>query len=131
MSGFVGEEKACSARIGAEACANCVLVITDPSGRNFTGRTDAEGNFDLPLTMEGIYTVTLIRDGKTLRTLEVHSLAAAPTGPDEKPIADGGGAAPSALIIIALLMAIMAFFYFRRKKKAQGEGEPAQGQKSR
>jgi parallel beta-helix repeat protein len=131
MSGLVGEDKVCVAKIGSEACANCGLIITDPAGRNFTGRTDAEGNFALPLTMEGIYTVTLTKDGKAVRTLQVQSLAASTQAGGEKPVADADGAAPSALIIIALLMAILAFFYFRRKKKPQGEGEPAQAQKMR
>ncbi len=41
-TGIVGDNKTCQASENEQPCANCDYIVTDPAGRNFTGRTDAE-----------------------------------------------------------------------------------------
>jgi hypothetical protein len=117
---IVGDNKSCTATENTGACTNCDYRITAPDGRNFTGRTDELGNFDLPLSMEGTYRVSLIKDGQVVKVIEVRAFPqSAPVEP-EKPVETPKSDYPWLLwLLILSLIVLIAAVYWRRRKKAQ------------
>jgi len=120
LTGIVGDKKSCTAKGGDQPCVSCDYVITDPAGKNFSGKTDAQGNFVLPLNMQGTYQVTLFKDGQPVKTISVKSLPrAAPVEP-EKPTAAPGIATYLLWLLLLLLLIVLAVLYWRgRQKKAE------------
>ncbi len=76
-SGFVGNNASVQALEDNTTCAGCDLKITDPSGKTLTGKTDASGDFSVPLDMIGTYTVAYLRNGTVVKTVEIHSMPGA------------------------------------------------------
>ncbi len=121
-TGIVGDSKTCEVKYDGEPCTGCEYVVTDPSGKNTTGRTDENGNFALPLGSEGTYKVALIRDGQVVKVIEVKAFPqAAPEegAQPEKPAAEGDDAGMTALLALVVIAAIAvgAFYMMRGKGK--------------
>jgi hypothetical protein len=112
-TGVVGEEKTCSATMDGQPCANCDIMVTDPDGKSTGGKTDEEGNFQLPLKLKGTYMVKLLKAGGVVKTVDVTAVA-----PGSKPVAPGQDY--SGLLLgggILLLIAAGLYFLFGMKKK--------------
>jgi hypothetical protein len=110
-TGIVGDEKTCQ----AVDCKNCDIEVTGPDGKKFTGKTDDNGNFDLPLDLEGIYKVLLLRDGQPVKTVEVKAFPQSQPENPEKP-----GQPPSdnlnlLWLLLLLLAIILAIVYWRSR----------------
>lgn len=69
-TGIVGEEAACRATEKGHSCENCDMALTAPDGKTFSGKTDLNGNFRVNLTLEGIYKVSLLKNGIMERTIK-------------------------------------------------------------
>jgi hypothetical protein len=106
-TGIVGDDTTCSAREGDLPCVNCDYQVTDPTGKNSSGKTDEDGNFKLPLGIEGTYTVTLFKDGQPIKTIEVKAFPKSDQAEPEKPAAvlDSG----IILLVLVFLIAIGIF----------------------
>ncbi|MEW6035082.1 MAG: right-handed parallel beta-helix repeat-containing protein [Candidatus Micrarchaeota archaeon] len=123
-TGIVGDEKTCAATENGQACANCDFEVTDPSGKKSRGRTDEEGNFNLPLNLEGTYKVALLKDGKVIKTIDVKAFPQAAPEQPEKPPTAGTDAFPLLWLVVLVLLVMGAIFYWRRrgqKKKDTGK----------
>jgi hypothetical protein len=72
-----------------------------------TGKTDATGNFTLPLTTSGTYTVAYLKDGTVVKVIEIKALPRASPGGEEKPTATGLDALGSATVGMVALLAIV------------------------
>lgn len=115
-TGIVGDNKTCEAKENNSPCVNCDYVITDPAGKNSTGRTDKNGNFLVPLDIKGTYRVTLLKDGAPVRVVEIRAAASSKPAEEPPPTAAGGLDAGTALfIVILLVLGIAAFLYWRRR----------------
>jgi hypothetical protein len=122
-TGIVGDEKTCAATENGQACANCDFEVTDPAGRKSGGRTDEEGNFNLPLNLEGTYRVALLRDGQVIKTIEVRAFPQAKPEEAEKPTTTGSDAFPLLWLVVLVLLIIGAIIYWRsRGQKKKGTG---------
>jgi hypothetical protein len=113
QNGTAGGNVKVTASEGGAPCANCDLQITDPEGNVLTGQTDANGNFNLPLGLEGIYKISLLKDGSVLKSIDVVSLpkpAAAPA-----PGAAPSGDIFSALWVVGLLLVVVIGIYLFAK----------------
>jgi hypothetical protein len=126
---IVGNNATVNATENGRPCALCDLVITQPDGRNITGRTNESGSFVLPLTEKGNYLVTLVRGGVPVRSITVQSLPLAVISEPEKPSATPKPDEYSLLwLLLLLLLAIAAIAYWRRRKKERlqkGGAKPA------
>ncbi|MEW6036569.1 MAG: hypothetical protein AB1529_08210, partial [Candidatus Micrarchaeota archaeon] len=116
-AGKVGDEQACEATENGQACANCDFEVTDPSGKKSSGRTDNEGNFNLPLTLEGTYRVALLRDGQVIKTIEVKALPKATPEEPGKPAQGGTDAITLLFLALLVLLIIGAIIYWRGRQK--------------
>jgi hypothetical protein len=119
QSGFIGENVKVKASEGDTPCINCALRITDPNGRELTGQTDANGNFDLPLTSKGTYKVALLKDGMVVKTLQVNALPKATPDEGTKPSATQGGDIFSMLWVILLLLVVVIGIYLYSRGKGK------------
>ncbi|MFH0884353.1 MAG: right-handed parallel beta-helix repeat-containing protein [Candidatus Micrarchaeota archaeon] len=116
-SGFVGANSTLNATQSGAACAFCDLLITDPLGKNMTGKTDAYGNFILPLALEGDYTVTLLKDGVPIKTIVVKSLPMTKPSEETPPtIFDVLAQNIIWLLILAAIVAALVLYWQRRKR---------------
>jgi len=128
-TGIVGDNKTCEARENEGPCANCDYIVTDPTGRNFTGRTDEKGNFGLPLTIEGIYKVALMKNGSILKVIEVKAFPQAqPIEPEKDDQSTKKDDSWLLWLIILLALLFLAILYWRRGKKEKNTA-PASGKK--
>ncbi len=116
-TGIVGDSKTCEAKENGQPCANCDYVVTDPTGKNSTGMTDENGNFDLPLTIEGTYRVALLKDGQVVKVIEVKAFPQAPPEEPEKPVAAGDGLGPMLAIAVLVLLLVLGLIYWRSRGK--------------
>jgi hypothetical protein len=112
-TGLVGDEKTCS----ADMCPFCDVEITGPDGKKYTGKTDGNGNFDLPLNLQGIYTVVLLKDGVPVKSVQVKAFPQAPPEEPEKPTSTGGDPFSLLWLLILLLLVILGIVYWKSKKK--------------
>jgi hypothetical protein len=113
-TGIVGDDAEFTATRGDDVCANCPIKYTDPTGQTGTGQTDENGNFVLPLTMEGTYKIAL--EGGEELTLE--SLPKAPPEEPEKPtVAEDDGGFTLLILLLILLFIIGFVVWLRRRKK--------------
>jgi hypothetical protein len=118
-TGFIGDSAIVIVKENNATCASCDLRITDPTGKILTGRTDAYGNFALPLKTTGIYSVAYLKNGTVVRTLDIRALPRA-TIPEEKPpTLTLGDLGPSLLWLILLLLIIIVLIIWRRRKKGE------------
>jgi hypothetical protein len=117
-TGMVGEQKTCSATENGNACPDCDFQVTAPDGSKSSGKTDENGNFGLPLTLEGTYQVALLRNGSVVKVISVQSLQATPGGEEGKPTAAGGDVMSLVWLLLLVLVVVGAVIYWRRRQKA-------------
>jgi hypothetical protein len=86
--------------------------------------TDANGNVVLPLTIQGAYTVSFIKDGKVVNSVKVNAnpAAAPPSGNNSgtSGTSQGGGNLFSMVWIIGLVLVIVVvgiYFFTKGKPK--------------
>jgi parallel beta-helix repeat protein len=113
---FIGSEGRFHATEGNFSCAFCEIQVTDPAGKSLAGKTDANGDFVLPLTVEGTYKVALLQDGEVVKVLNIQALPKAPPSEPEKPTQASDEWWPLWLVIL-LAAIIIILLYWRRKKK--------------
>ncbi|MFA5187206.1 MAG: right-handed parallel beta-helix repeat-containing protein [Patescibacteria group bacterium] len=124
-SGIVGDSKTCQAKEDGLPCLNCDYVVTDPAGKNFTGKTDDKGNLNLPLKLAGNYKVTLLRDGEVVKTILVKALPKSPPVEPEKPASGAIDPLFAGLFLIILLaLGLVAIMYWRRGKGEKKKQAP-------
>ncbi len=114
-TGMVGDSKTCEAREEGEICPACDYEVTSPDGRKFYGKTDENGNFELPLELKGTYQVTLLKEGQPVRTIQVQAFPQAEPEEPEKPTA-GGPDAGMLLWAAVLVLAAAAFLVYWRSR---------------
>jgi len=114
-TGIVGDSKTCEAKEEGEICPACDYEVTSPDGRKSYGKTDDNGNFQLPLGMKGTYLVALLKDGQPVRTIKVQAFPQAEPAEPEKPTAGGLDAGPL-LFVAVLLIAILAGLVYWRSR---------------
>ena len=113
-TGIVGASADCAATENEQPCADCDIVITDPTGKNSTGKTDGNGNFQLPLTIQGTYNVSLLdKDGNVVKIIQVKAFPQAQPTEPEKPTAAGPDFLSFAWIIGLLLVFVLLIIYWR------------------
>lgn len=124
-SGIVGDKKTCKATEDNQPCVNCDYIVTDPTGKNVTGKTDGEGNLNLPLNLAGNYKIALLKDGETIKAIFVKALPQSQPVEPEKPTSTGMDPLLGGLFLVILLAAgLIAILYWRRKgdkKKPEGK----------
>jgi hypothetical protein len=108
----------CKAIENNESCSSCNYVITDPAGKRFTGRTDKNGSFNVPMSIEGTYTIELLKAGSVMKTIEI------PAFPTVQPIQEGPltvldtiSRNPSQIIILVIVLAALLLYWRSRKGK--------------
>jgi parallel beta-helix repeat protein len=124
-TGIVGDRKTCEAKENNLPCVNCDYIVTDPAGKNMTGKTDENGNFILPLNLKGTYKVTLLNNGQPVRIVEVKALPVSQPGGENPPTAAGLDAATSVLFLVILLALGFAVFLYWRRMKGEKTTPPA------
>jgi hypothetical protein len=126
QTGFVGQNSTVQAMEDGAPCALCDVVVTDPLGRNLSGKTGPDGSFTLPLALKGAYTIALLRDGVVVKALMINALPRTePIEPPKPPIVltEDGSWLLWALILLALIMFGLVYWR-RRKKKLQSDKPP-------
>jgi parallel beta-helix repeat protein len=119
-TGIVGDRKTCAATENNQPCSLCDFVYTDPTGKNFIGRTDENGNFDLPLNMQGTYRVALLKDGAVVKVIEVKAFPQAQPQEPQKPAATGPDMGMVLMLLFLMLLVVLGIVYWRsrgQKKK--------------
>lgn len=114
-TGIVGDKKTCEAKENGVPCVLCDFVYTDPAGKNFTGRTDENGNFDLPLNTEGIYRVALLQNGSVVKVIEVKAFPQAQPEEPTKPAATGPDLGAMIALVVLLLLLVLGIVYWRSR----------------
>ena len=112
-TGIAGDSKTCTVTEGGQPCAGCDYQITDPTGKTFNGKSDEDGNFELPLDMEGTYEVTLFQDGQPVKTIEVKSFPRAAPSEPEKPTAALDAGTTMLFLLLLLAVVVVAVLYWR------------------
>ncbi len=113
--GFVGDRKKVKVLRGGEPCAECDIQITGPDGKTFTGKTDGNGEFELPLTLEGTYKVVLVDEsGDAAAEGALNSLPKPAPVEEEKPTETVGPDASVMFLVLLLVLAIAGLVYWRR-----------------
>ncbi|MFH0885429.1 MAG: carboxypeptidase-like regulatory domain-containing protein [Candidatus Micrarchaeota archaeon] len=116
-TGLVGDKKTCEATENGQPCVLCDFVYTDPTGKNFTGKTDENGNFDLPLNMEGIYKVALMKNGTIVKIIEVKAFPQGQPPEPEKPGQAGPDLGAMLALVVLLLLLVLGILYWRSRGK--------------
>jgi hypothetical protein len=120
---MIGETKTCEAKAGSELCINCDYTITDPTGKKFGGKTDENGNFALPLSMNGTYKIALLKDGLPVKTVEIRSIPVSNPIGENPPVVssgpDAGSMVLSLLVLLALCLAAVLYWRGRGSKRAK------------
>ena len=118
QTGFVGDNANVQATEGDTSCVNCQLLITDPAGKNLTGSTDSKGGYVLPLTLQGNYTVTLLKDGVVVKTIRIESLPKAAPSETQPPTAQGSPEILSLVgLLVLLVIVVIVIVYWRSMPK--------------
>ncbi|MFH1685251.1 MAG: right-handed parallel beta-helix repeat-containing protein, partial [Candidatus Micrarchaeota archaeon] len=90
--GFVGDSKKVKVKIGNEPCPLCDIQVTAPDGKTFTGKTDENGEFSLPLSLEGPYKIILVdENGEVAAETIIQSLPKPALQVETKPTAEDDG----------------------------------------
>jgi uncharacterized repeat protein (TIGR01451 family) len=113
VSGFVGGNVTIKANEEGKTCAFCNVEIVAPDGKKYYGRTDAYGNFNLPLGLTGVYTVNLLKDGTILRSIKINSMPAAARPEEGLKLTTENLACLAAIVLVAIL----ALVAWKRRKK--------------
>jgi parallel beta-helix repeat protein len=111
---FVGESAEVHATLQGVACSGCDLVIIDPDGGRHSGRTDAHGNYSLPLNISGDYRVTLEKEGAPTKTIIVKALPKSPAVDEGPPFQ---AMSPLPCLALALLVVLALALYAIRKRR--------------
>jgi uncharacterized repeat protein (TIGR01451 family) len=121
-SGFVGENATIGAKEEGKPCAFCDMEIIAPDGTKRYGTTDASGNLILTLDLVGDYSVSLLKNGTALKTMEIESKPAVKPPPSVNPLGifDNPPLCVAALLALAILAA--ALWMSRKKKKKYTKG---------
>jgi hypothetical protein len=99
-------------------CKSCELQITDPGGKKLTGQTDDNGKFNLPLSLQGTYSISLLKGGQVVKTVQVKALPKAPAEGGTTPtMINLGALLPFAILALLILIAIVAYLMSKGKKK--------------
>jgi parallel beta-helix repeat protein len=118
QTGFVGDSAKVQATEGDGVCKDCDIQGTDPTGKPFTGKTGPDGSFELPLTLQGIYKVSLLKNGTVVKTIQINSLPKAPAEEPAKPTGTGGTEIFSLIgLLVLLLVVILGVVYWRGMAK--------------
>jgi parallel beta-helix repeat protein len=118
QTGFIGDSAKVQATEGDGVCKDCDIQGTDPTGKPFTGKTGPDGSFELPLTLQGIYKVSLLKGGVVVKTIQINSLPKAPAEEPAKPTATGGLEIFSLIgLLVLLLVVILGVVYWRGTAK--------------
>ncbi|MBU1682010.1 hypothetical protein KKE38_04270 [Candidatus Micrarchaeota archaeon] len=105
-------------KIGNEPCPLCDIQVTAPDGKTFTGKTDENGEFSFPLSLEGPYKIILVdENGEVAAEAIIQSLPKPALQVETKPTAEDDGD-PSTLFLIVLLGILLAgIVYFSQRNK--------------
>jgi len=125
---FVGTEETCRAAMNGDVCARCDYIVTDPTGREYTGQTDENGDILLPFDLEGLYRVALVKDGEVVSEVQVEVVPKAPPTEEEKPTEEVVEDVTWLWLLVLLALLVVAFLYWRRR---QGEKPPAKAGKAK
>lgn len=114
--GFVGDSKKVKVRIGDEPCPLCDIQVTAPDGKTFTGKTDENGEFTLPLSIEGVYKVALVdENGDVSAEATVNSMAKPTPSEEEKPTEEKPGEDYGWMFLVFLLAAAVLFIIYKAR----------------
>jgi len=113
---FVGTEETCRAAMNGDVCARCDYIVTDPTGREYTGQTDENGDILLPFDLEGLYRVALVKDGEVVSEVQVEVVPKAPPTEEEKPTEEVVEDVTWLWLLVLLALLVVAFLYWRRRK---------------
>ena len=120
-TGYVGTNETVRATQDGNPASGADIVITDPSGRTFKGKTGPDGSLSFPLTLSGTYKVALMQNGKPIATMTVDSLQQnLPPQPGLLALILGFLAANLLWIIILLLLILAFILYMRRRGEKAG-----------
>ncbi len=116
-TGIVGTSKTCLLTENNTACGpqdNCSAIVTGPDGKNQSVTPDENGNVQVPLSIQGRYVVTLLKNGQVVKQVFVDAVpqAAPPTTP-EKPGAAGPDIFTVGWLLVLLLVVIGSVIYWR------------------
>jgi hypothetical protein len=115
-TGIVGDDKLCSISDEGQACTNCDYTITAPDGKKYAGKTDEDGNFELPLDLEGTYKVDFMKDGKPVAGVEVKAFPKSTPEEPEKPTSAESPLGNLLWLIILILLILIGLVYWKSKK---------------
>ncbi len=115
--GFVGDKAKVNATEDGGACAYCDVEIEFPDGKKVMGKTDANGQLDVPLDLKGQYAISLLGpDGYRLKTITVDSLPVEPAVDEPTPAVVQDEEFPMLWLILLLVAIVIIIAYSRRKK---------------
>jgi hypothetical protein len=116
----VGSTGSCSATVAEEPCSECDFIVTDPSGRQFLGKTGADGSIELPMNLEGVYKVSILKDGEVVAEMEIDAISKAmPPEPPKPGLLEDPGSL--AVLLLLLLVIIALVFYWRTRSGKKGK----------
>ncbi len=119
-SGFIGDSPKLQALEDNITCAGCDLVITDPTGKILTGKTDSAGNFVLPLQVTGNYHVAYMKNGTVVKSVDIQSLPRASTTEQTPPTLTIANITEGTLTVLIILVLIAAAIILMRRRKGGG-----------
>ncbi|HSB46903.1 MAG TPA: right-handed parallel beta-helix repeat-containing protein [Candidatus Bilamarchaeum sp.] len=114
---FINGTAAVHATNSTAPCALCDLVIADPSGKTFTGKSDVAGGFAFPTPLKGIYNVTLLVDGKPYKSVLINALPQSQPPEPAKPTENAPAEQFPWWLLILVAILILFFIYTRRRKE--------------
>jgi uncharacterized repeat protein (TIGR01451 family) len=123
-TGIVGDEVTCTATEEGEPCSGCPYKVVSPSGSSTTGTTDENGNFQLPLGLEGTYMVSLLLGGNTSKIVQVKALLSPESVFPEKPTITTDYL--PCLVILLVVLLILGVLWWRRRQEKE---PPKKGKK--
>lgn len=117
-TGFVGDNVTLNGKENGGPCALCDVVILNPVGETLYGKTNTNGDLNLPLTMKGNYSIGLLApDGAIVSTIIVEALPKAQPSEPSKPTQEMPPDYTWLWFLILLLILAAAFFYLRKRGK--------------
>ncbi len=123
-TGIVGTNKTCLLTENDAACGpegNCTAVVTAPDGKNASVTPDENGNVQVPLSLQGRYVVTLLKNGQVVKEVFVDAVPqAAPQPPTTAPSGAGSGIYSMWWLLVLLLIVIGAVIYWRSRGQKSG-----------
>jgi hypothetical protein len=130
-NGTVGQTVQLKIMLGNAPCSSCDVKVTLPDGTTMTGKTDANGNFALPLGKPGTYSISVMKDGKPVKTITVGSAPRAQpvVKPTPQPSQLETALPIIGILLIILLAACLIWFLAKKKKPAKKEEAKYQSKK--